>query len=127
MELSLDKNTVFFAGFGLENGASSKFPLLSAIEFNQNLQLISEKRFPTRYNMDEFSSMVRAKNSNCLILGMFKDVKVVRFMNEAFFEIFSFDNVHRSYINDLFLLEGRIYTLCKDDEYVATIEFEKEL
>jgi hypothetical protein len=127
MELSLDKNIAFFAGFGLENGGSSKFPVLSAVEFNKDLQLASEKRFPTGYSMDEFSSMVRAKNSNCLILGMFKDVKVVRFMNGMFYEIFNFNNLHRSFINDLFLLDGRVYTLCKDDDYIGTIEFEKEL
>jgi hypothetical protein len=31
MELSIDKNIVFFVGFGLESRGSSKFPLISAI------------------------------------------------------------------------------------------------
>lgn len=127
MELALNKKTAFFAGFGLENGGSNKFSLLSAVEFNKDLSLVTEKRFTSESNMDEFSSMIRAKNSNCLIIGGYKDVKVIRFMNGLFYEIFNFNNVHRSFVSDIFLLNNVIYTICKDDEYVATIDFENEL
>ena len=91
------------------------------------MQLTAEKKFYPSFAADEFSCMVRAKNSNCLILGGYKYVKVVRYMSGSFYDIFNFENIHRSYISDIFLLGNLVYTLCKDDEYIGTLEFENEL
>ena len=128
IELSDDKSCIFLAGYCKSSSKHPKNvsqPILAAVRFDQELTLISSQIFSTNHVHDQFTSISKAKHSDNLIIGSLRALHVVKYIDGAFEKLLEIENPHTGFVTDLYLLNNTLYSICKDDEYVAVTEFSK--
>lgn len=91
-DISKDKQTLFIGGATLATGGPNSKAILTAVEFNETLRIIDEKVFSE--NVRECSALRRFKNSDCLAVGTYRELFVVKFENGQFRTLYNLGDIH---------------------------------
>lgn len=92
VDISKDKGTLFIGGASLAAGGPSSEAILTAVEFNETLRIVDEKVFGN--NARQCSSLMRFKNSDCVAIGTYRELFVVKFENRQFRTLFNLGDLH---------------------------------
>ena len=97
METSYDKSVFFCSGTTGSDITGIAEGTLAAISFDQAMQTIEEKVF-TEYDLQACSTIKRFPDTDDLIVGCFKHMLIVSWVNETFVVNNLIENVHTSKI-----------------------------
>lgn len=127
MEPSVDKQLVFCAGTTGRDKAGVSMSMLAAITFDRDLRVIVEQVIDNP-NIQACTAMKRFRGRDDLVVGGFKDMLIVRFTGRAFEVLKVVPDVHTSkfkfnvfldVFTDIWITSQMIYSVCKEDRYIA--------
>ena len=122
LELNKNKDVVFCSGSTYRDSNERTYGCIAAMSFQQTPRLLANLTF-THLDLSKCLSVKRISNRNDLLVGCLKHLLVVKFTGAGFMIKNMIYDVHSGPIGDICLHENRIFTVCREDDYVSDIRY----
>ncbi len=97
--------------------------VVAAIVFDRTLNLITEKVINIA-SIQAVTALKRMPSKDDLILGCFGSMLVVRFTGNSLDILLEIPKVHSNVFADIEIYGRDVYSVCKNDNYVAITNFD---
>lgn len=122
LELGAAKDVIFCGGTTNRDRNRKMYGTLAAVSFDENPVVLANKTF-TDFSVSKCSTVKLLDQSGYLLVGCYRHLLIVEYTGNDFIVRNFIRDLHSYAINDMWVFENYLFTVCKEDGYINQIKF----